>query len=151
MDVSNDELRDHQQKIFQAIRDEARKGYTPNQKKFFSLPEVVDEGCEYVIRHLGSKAWLSACGEAIHLGMIQTEESQRGKGHASLLLQKICSMADKVDVTLSLRADPKARKIGLVQGELVAWYKRYGFEGSPERMTRHPVQSNGSSTSEPDS
>lgn len=139
--VDGEKLRDLQQKVFQAMRDEIRKGYTVKQKEFFDLPEMVEEGNQYVLRHGGSKAWLSACGEAVHLGMIQTEEPQRGQGHASQLLERICSLADKVGVTLTLRAEPKARRIGLVQEELVEWYGRYGFEGSWEKMTRGPRES----------
>ena len=144
--IDSDKLLDRQPNVIQAFRDYIRKDLTPKQREFFNLPEIVEEGSLHVVRHRGSKAWLSACGDTIQLTMIQTEESQRRQGHASQLLHTICSLADRIGVTLSLRAEPKARKIGLVQKQLVDWYGRYGFEGGPERMTRRPGNLDGRST-----
>jgi len=49
-------------------------------------------------------------------------------------------MADQVGMTLTLRAEPKALKIGLVQEQLVEWYSRFGFEGDCDNMARRPRQ-----------
>lgn len=133
--VDPEKIRDE---FMQSICDKIREEQTPKQKKFFKLPEIALESQGYVLRLHGTQAWLSAYGEAIQIGWIHTDETERGKGHASQLLRRICSLADEIGVTLSLKAQPKARKIGLVEEQLVEWYRRHGFEGDQHRMTRPP-------------
>lgn len=125
-------------RFFQSLQQGLRGRHTKKQKEFFNLPGITSEGSLYVMKHRGATAWLSARGEGVHLEMISTQEPQRGEGHASELLRRICSLADEVEVTLSLRAEPKARKIGLRQAKLVEWYRRNGFEGEWDKMTRLP-------------
>jgi GNAT superfamily N-acetyltransferase len=140
-DKLNDEaLREAPDSLFQALRHACWERLTTKQKEFLSLPGFVEQSGQYLMTHQGAKAWLAPRGEEIWLAMIQTDEAQREKGQASLLLQKICALADQVGVTLSLRAEPKALKIGLDQDQLVGWYSssRFGFKGDWPNMTRPP-------------
>ena len=50
------------------MRDEIQKEYTLKQRKLFNLPEIVEEGNEYVLQNLGSKASLSARGGYVGSG-----------------------------------------------------------------------------------
>lgn len=146
--MSNNKVDPEKQKkqrdaIFQAMREEEWNDLTQLQKDFLSLPEFVQENGLWMITHEGSKAWLSHLDETIQLTMIQTNEEQRNQGHASQLLKTICELADKIGVTLSLRAEPKARKIGAPQEKLIEWYSRYGFEGRWNDMKRQPREAGG--------
>lgn len=51
----------------------------------------------------------------------------RGKGHGTTLLKQICGDADAEGLTLMLAPEPSG---GLEYADLVAWYRRYGFEFS---------------------
>lgn len=138
-----EQLRERQKHFFREIRATMWERLTPKQREFLSRPELTEEHGQYVFKQNGSKAYLSPRGENISLTMIQTEEAQRGQGHASNLLRRICEMADEVGVTLSLMAEPKARKIGLVQSQLVKWYRRHGFKGECDKMIRPPSRDAG--------
>lgn len=117
---------------------------SPEQNAFLSEPTLREQSGQFVLANEGSQAYLATSGETIHLGMIQTDEDKRGQGHACRLLRRICELADRYGITLSLRAEPKARKIGLKQKELVEWYKRFGFAGEWNKMIRLPCDQSGS-------
>jgi GNAT superfamily N-acetyltransferase len=144
--LTPEQLRDAQRTMFQAIRDEMWKGLSPKQQAFLSLPELTREGNAYVLRENGTTAWLAPCGDTIQLSMIKTTPSERRQGNASKLLKKICELANRVGVTLSLRAEPKDAKTDLDQQQLIAWYSRHGFKGNWNNMTRPPSQNTDSET-----
>ncbi len=67
-------------------------------------------------------------GADIHLEMIKTLPSGRGKGAASSALRRVLKDADESGVSISLEPVPK----GPVDEEgLVSWYQRHGFETVP--------------------
>ena len=59
------------------------------------------------------------------LSHLETTEAERHKGLASMLLQKVCTEADKNKIVLMLTAD-----VGMVE-----FYKRFGFKP----IQHHPV------------
>jgi hypothetical protein len=64
---------------------------------------------------------------------------QPGKGIGSSMLRTLCDLADRHAVTLTIKVVPIGRKpYPLTREQLVAWYQRYGFEGTRRRMTRLP-------------
>jgi len=139
-----EELRDVSDRCFQKTLDEIHDKrwarLSAQQKAFLSHQELARDGVNYVLRENGSKACLTAAGDSIEVTTIWTDPSQRRQGHASKLLKRICELADKVGVELSLRAEPKDSKIDLNQGQLVAWYGRCGFAGAWNKMSRPPSQ-----------
>lgn len=152
--MSNDEAtgkerRDPRMEYLQAARDEMLAALTPKQREFFKLSKRVEFGSMFVFEQGDSKAWLTVHGENIHLEMIRTEEPKsaeepkRGNRHASRLLKTLCELADKHGITLTLRAEPKDRVPGLNKKHLVDWYRRHGFKGRWDKMTRRPRQSHG--------
>lgn len=56
---------------------------------------------------------------------INVPATYRGNGWGSQLLKAILNDADKEQVKLALEVSPSD---GLGYGELVAWYRRYGFK-----------------------
>jgi hypothetical protein len=64
---------------------------------------------------------------------------QPGQGVGSSMLQTLCDLADRHAVTLRIKVVPIGRKpYPLTREQLVAWYSRYGFEGTRRKMTRPP-------------
>jgi hypothetical protein len=64
---------------------------------------------------------------------------QPGQKSGSIMLRILCTLADEHRVELTLKALPFGRKpYPMSREQLVAWYKRYGFEGTHKRMTRRP-------------
>lgn len=74
--------------------------------------------------------------DEVMLNAIRTFEVGRRNGSAALRL--ITALADKHGVRLRLSAVPFGEK-ALKKSELVAWYKRHGFEGKADRMERLPA------------
>lgn len=132
------EVRKLEEMITKEMRARDWEELTEKQKAFFSRPEFVRDAGQFLIRNQGSKAWLCPKGEAIQLGMMQTEVANRRQGLADQLLTKICAMADEFGVALTLRAQPSAETIGAKQKDLIAWYKSHGFNGVWDKMTRSP-------------
>lgn len=64
----------------------------------------------------------------IWLSNILTNESERGKGYASKVLDSIIEIANKYKVELSLVPKPFGSKKSLTKSNLIAWYKRHGFK-----------------------
>jgi len=62
-----------------------------------------------------------------------------GKGSGTKMLQTLCDLADRHDVELSLKVIPIGRKpYPMDREKLMAWYRKYGFEGDHRRMLRRP-------------
>jgi len=142
--MTPEQLEEARRKLFQSLRDESWNRLSSEQKAFLSESTLREQSGQFVLVNEGSQAYLAACGETIRLGMIKTDEDKRGQGHAGRLLRRICELADQHGITLSLRAEPKALKIGLKQKELVQWYKRFGFAGKWNKMIRLPRDLSGS-------
>lgn len=68
------------------------------------------------------------------IARINVPTAHRGNGIASELLRQVLEDADKEGVTLHLGVSPSN---GLDYDQLVAWYKRYGFEDSLIRGLLH--------------
>ncbi|MFE4860804.1 GNAT family N-acetyltransferase [Streptomyces sp. NPDC056670] len=68
--------------------------------------------------------------EPVTLEEIFVREEARGRGYATELLTRICSDVDAVSAVLILSVDPGLD--GLTYAQLVAWYERHGFQGSPD-------------------
>ena len=61
---------------------------------------------------------------------------ERGLGRGRLLLRTICEEANAEQVTLLVEPTPSG---GLNMTQLLTWYRRYGFEGTPdEPLVRLP-------------
>jgi GNAT superfamily N-acetyltransferase len=79
---------------------------------------------------------------------IRTYPIQRGKGLARQVLRMILEDADQENVTLMLAAQAETfdnpKRPGLTQTQLVAWYKRHGFEefveDDPTMLRRYPKE-----------
>lgn len=56
--------------------------------------------------------------------IIVGDETQRGMGFGSAMLRQVCTDADTEGVTLTLELNPYGP---LDYDDLVAWYRRYGF------------------------
>ena len=59
---------------------------------------------------------------------INVPAKHRGKGVASELLRECITLADETKTKLFLEI---SESDGLNRGQLEAWYRRYGFKGSP--------------------
>lgn len=75
----------------------------------------------------------------IHLSSILSVD--RGSGYASLVLDKLCELADQRGVAIHLTAEPFG-KDGLDKSALEVWYRKRGFENDDEydadSMVRNP-------------
>lgn len=71
---------------------------------------------------------------------ILTISDVRGQGKASKVLDTITQLADQYQVTLALDVKPYGTTKGLNKTQLMAWYKRKGFQktGWGSEMTRPP-------------
>ena len=64
---------------------------------------------------------------------------QAGKGHGTRMLQTLCDLADRHDVEIQLRPLPIGRKpYPKSREQLIAWYRRFGFEVVGRKMVRQP-------------
>ena len=60
----------------------------------------------------------------------------QGEGYGKKILNELCSLADKYNVVLYLEPVPD-RGSDLTHGDLVAWYRKFGFSGQ-HTMEREP-------------
>lgn len=78
----------------------------------------------------------------VRVGYVE-QKFMYGKGEASKQMRRLCALADKAGVTLSLHVDPGSRpNPPMSKIELLKWYKRLGFESTPGRifyMERKPM------------
>lgn len=66
-------------------------------------------------------------GGLLEISHVHTPAEERGRGHASLLLQKVCAEADGARKVLLLL--PKAYDDGPLEEEaLIDWYSSFGFD-----------------------
>lgn len=86
---------------------------------------------------------LRALDKAIWLSSIRTVE--RDRGHGSIALDWLCSLADKHSVPITGEAKPYDTAIindvkmnGLDKAQLTAWYERRGFKVNALYMSRDP-------------
>jgi hypothetical protein len=74
------------------------------------------------------------------LNDILTTERARGKGEASIVLRKICDIADKHNVYMSTTPKAFGQNKGLTTHQLRDWYLRFGFDnivnGNMERKPK---------------
>ncbi len=66
-------------------------------------------------------------GNLLEVTHVQTEPAQRGRGHASLLLQKVCAEADAARKVLMLFPSPYG-DAPVSRDALIEWYAAYGFD-----------------------
>lgn len=71
---------------------------------------------------------------------IETLPLFRRMGYASICLNWLCTMADQLQVQISLGACPMDGTRGLDLVDLTAWYQRHGFVrlGFDDEMIRYP-------------
>ena len=63
-----------------------------------------------------------------------------GRGNGTAMLSVVCTLADRHQVEIVLKALPFGRKPYPLSGEqLAAWYQRFGFAGTRRRLVRKPV------------
>lgn len=91
---------------------------------------VSGDGCKASLRR-------SRTGDALYLMKIATDARSRGQGNASALLGAICEAADEHSVTMFLEVECQEGS-GLDAAQLVDWYWRHGFRGTPAEMIREP-------------
>jgi predicted GNAT family acetyltransferase len=74
----------------------------------------------------------------IDIGSIRTPEKERGKGHASKMMEYLHKKADEMGYETRLLASPLDKKTKL--NDLVNFYKKHGYEltGSKGNMAGHP-------------
>ena len=74
----------------------------------------------------------------MHLGSIMS--IIKGQGGATKVMNKICEIADKYNITIHLTPDPFGTGDRLSKSQLVKWYKKFGFvkERGWDDMKRHP-------------
>ena len=82
--------------------------------------------------------------KVIDIGSVRTPEKERGKGHASKMMQYLHEKADEMGYDTKLLASPLDKKTKLEQ--LVKFYKKHGYEltgekgnqaGEPEMIRKH--------------
>ena len=90
---------------------------------------------------------LHAFDKAIWLSSIRTVE--RDRGHGSIALDWLCSLADKHSVPITGEAKPydtavinDVKRNALDNAQLTAWYERRGFKVSALYMRRDPQRQN---------
>lgn len=66
-------------------------------------------------------------GGLLELSHLHTLNTERGKGLASMLLQKVCAEADDAGMVLLLRPLPY-EDAPLSRAQLADWYSRFGFD-----------------------
>jgi predicted GNAT family acetyltransferase len=73
---------------------------------------------------------------------VEVPAEHQGQGHATALLHKVCSEADKAGIVLVLWPQPWGDNIALSREQLVDWYaRRFGFQAiqpEPLLMARMP-------------
>lgn len=112
-------------------------GPSEQQREFFLLAGATQPEPSFSMRDDGVSASINIRGEQFHISKIRTFERQRGEGRASKLLDRICQCADEAGVILTLRVEPE-RESGLGEQQLIDWYRRRGFTGDADEMTRTP-------------
>ena len=96
-----------------------------------------EKDCPYVVKvicHYTDVIYIDTL-EAYHEGRDTYSDACEGKGYASQLLSELMSYADAFKVQLSLEASAFAQtddKRRPDTAALTAWYKRLGFEDSPQ-------------------
>ena len=66
---------------------------------------------------------------------------QPGQGNGSIILRILCDLADRHHIELMLRVLPIGRIPGpMTPDQLFAWYQRYGFVGTRQKLIRVPRQ-----------
>jgi GNAT superfamily N-acetyltransferase len=66
--------------------------------------------------------------DVVVVNLIAVRRGLEGKGYGSLILDRLCEMADAKNMDLRLCVVPGGR---LVEQDLVDWYARRGFEREP--------------------
>lgn len=74
--------------------------------------------------------------DGVILKTLHVLEGNMKKGFGSHVLKIITAEADKQDIKLILHPKPFSKEIP--QGKLVSFYKKHGFVGNKDRMTREP-------------
>ena len=79
-------------------------------------------------------------GRILLKGIVSPQK--QNKGMASFVMKKITELADKHGVTIFLTPSPFGYIPNkLNKKQLIEWYKRNGFKGDGEGMTREPLTS----------
>ena len=87
--------------------------------------------------------------KVIDIGSVRTPEKERGKGHASKMMNYLHEKADELGYDTKLLASPLDKKTKLEQ--LVKFYKKHGYEltgekgnqaGEPEMIRKHKKLTN---------
>jgi hypothetical protein len=65
---------------------------------------------------------------------------KRGAGNGAMMLSKLCELADRHGIEISLKPLPFGRKPYPLAGQqLATWYRRYGFVGNRKKLVRRPA------------
>lgn len=68
--------------------------------------------------------------------------SEPGTGDGSIMMRKLCELADRHGVEMKLKVIPIGRKpFPMSREQLKAWYQRFDFSGSRWILTRKPASS----------
>jgi hypothetical protein len=63
-----------------------------------------------------------------------------GHGNGSIMMMRLCELADRHGVQMLLKALPFGKKpYPLAREQLADWYRRHGFVGTHRRMSRPPA------------
>lgn len=122
---------------------------TPAEALFADLDDSTTPnpfgGGEQIFMHEGGGAWgavsvardINRRPDVVHLNAIRSFSPGSRSGHGSHVLKQLLDRADRHGVTIELTAVPYGTK-DLKKKDLIAWYKRNGFEGKGEKLTRKP-------------
>jgi len=62
-----------------------------------------------------------------------------GHGNGSIMLRRLCELADRFGMGIMLKALPFGKKpYPMSREQLADWYRRHGFEGTHKRLLRTP-------------
>jgi hypothetical protein len=87
-----------------------------------------------------ARGWVQFCNVSDRELTIHRLWTRKDGGkNGSFMLAALCELADRHGVGIKLQALPFGRKpYPLSREQLVAWYQRYGFEGTHRKMFRKP-------------
>ena len=91
------------------------------------LSEVVDNGECYVWKNKTTLTVLNSGANGITLNRIHTPETLRRQGYARQLMEWLCALADKHQITYFLVADKERNEGGMSNKQLQDFYASFGF------------------------
>jgi hypothetical protein len=112
--------------VHAAIEDIWALGYV---NPFANKETVIDDAVAVDVGHFDNKVMLNSI-----------RSFERGKGNATGVMHKLCAIADKHQVAMTVIAEPFGNE-KVDKSKLIQWYQKFGFvldEYSDDELTRTP-------------